>query len=118
MDNVSYDKQNDILAVHKGFSAGEKFKGNIEVGDLVLDLSTRMRIRGIEIMNASEYLKEFLELAHTKENVLQNLKDVKFNAEVKGESITLALVLVASFAGKQEEIPAKIAVPMTEPIMH
>ena len=51
---ISYDKENDILVAHKGFSEGERFKGNIDIGDLVLDMSTKMRVRGIEISNASK----------------------------------------------------------------
>lgn len=37
-----YDKKHDILAIHKGFLR-EKFKGNLDVGDLILDISTRNR---------------------------------------------------------------------------
>jgi uncharacterized protein YuzE len=114
---VSYDKEFDILAVHKGFSNGERFKGNIEIGDLILDLSTKMRIRGIEILNAREYLKEFLKAVHTKKNVLENIKDIKFTAAVKGESITLAITIITEVEKRREEIPAKIAVPISEPIM-
>ena len=76
--------------VHKGFSAGERFKGNIEIGDLILDLSTKMRIRGIEILNAWEYLKEFLKAAKAGKNILERIKDIKFNATIKGNSTTLA----------------------------
>ncbi len=113
---ATYDKENDILAVHNGFSEDEKFKGNIEVGDLVLDLSTKMRIRGIEIMNASEYLKDFLKLANVKKNVLEHLKDVKLTAAIKGESITIGMILIAEMP--KREVPARIAVPISAPVCH
>ena len=47
-NKVYYDKENDILSIHKGFSSDEKFKGNIDVGKLILDVSTQGKIRGIE----------------------------------------------------------------------
>lgn len=56
---MNYDAENDILFMHKGFSKYEKFKGNIDAGDIVLDMSTKGRIVGIEILNASEFLKAF-----------------------------------------------------------
>jgi len=42
--------------IHKGYSADEKFKGNIDIGDIVLDVSTSGKIRGIEIFNATEII--------------------------------------------------------------
>lgn len=114
---ISYDKENDILVAHKGFSEGERFKCNIDVGDLVLDMSTKMRIRGIEISNASSYLKEFLRLAHTRKNVLENVRDIRFSAVIKGESIAVELIIIAEMEDIRKEIPAKIAVPISSPIM-
>ncbi len=37
---ITYDEENDILAIHKGFNKDEKFDGCIDVGDIILDLST------------------------------------------------------------------------------
>ena len=115
---ISYDKENDILVAHKGFSEGERFKGNIDVGDLVLDMSTKMRVRGIEISNASRYLREFLRLAHTRKNILENIRDIRFSAVIKGESITLELTIITEIKDRKKEIPAKIAVPIPTPIVH
>jgi len=61
MKHFNYDKKNDIIALHQGFSQDEKFKCNIDAGDLILDISTKERVRGVEILNASEFLKEFLD---------------------------------------------------------
>src|SRR3989338_9161372 len=71
---LSYDKENDILVIHRGFTSDEKFKGNIDVGDIVLDVSTNGKIRGIEVFNASQFLKPFVEKGN-EESILNNLLD-------------------------------------------
>ena len=80
---VSYDKENDILAVNKVFSHDEKFKGNIDVGDLILDVSTKGKIRGIEILNATDFFKEF----KIGKDILENVLDVQFNTTIKPNSL-------------------------------
>ena len=56
---VFYDKENDILSIHKRYSSDERFKGNIDKGQLILDVSTKSRIRSIEIMEASSFFEIF-----------------------------------------------------------
>ncbi len=56
---LRYDAKNDILVVYEGFPSGEKSEGNADLGRLVLDVSSKGRIRGIEVVNASVFLKEF-----------------------------------------------------------
>ena len=106
---VSYDKSSDILTIHKGFSNDEKFKGNIDVGELILDVSTQGRIRGIEIMNASEYFKEF----DITEKILDNISDANFNASIKPTRIIVSILIKSKLCA--EEMPAKIAVPLEVP---
>lgn len=101
---ISYDKKHDILAIHKGFRNGEKFKGNIDIGNLILDVSTKGRIVGIEILNVSKFLKDF----KIKQGVLNEMKDADFNATMKHNNIMINLILKS----KDQEIPAKIAVPL------
>ena len=96
-----YDKENDILAIHKGFASGERFRGNIVVGDLVLDMSTRDRVRGVEILGASAFLKEF----GVTKRLLARLEAADFTATRKGESILLSLLLKGV-----KDVAAKIAV--------
>ena len=99
---VSYDEQGDMFAIHKGFSSDEKFKGNIDAGDLILDMSTMGRVRGIEILNATEMLKEF----GVGKEELKRLKAANFNAKVTANSTIVGLELKTSTS----KIPAKIAV--------
>jgi|SRR3989344_4330447 len=109
---VSYDKENDILVIHKGYSDDEKFKGNIDTGDLILDISTKGRIKGIEILNATTYLKEF----HIDKKLLINLNEAEFSASVKPNGINLSIILKSN--GIKNEIPAKIAVPIDTPLVY
>jgi len=55
---LDYDKENDILFVHR---KDIKTKGSVEVmgGDIVIDFSKNKEVVGIEIMNASQLLKNF-----------------------------------------------------------
>ena len=106
---VFYDKKNDILSVHKGFSGNEKFKGNIDIGDIVLDVSTQGRIRGIEIMNASKFIKDF-----AAEGVLSDIVDAEFRAVIRPSSILVKLFL--EFKNVEGRIPAQIAVPLEAPV--
>ena len=101
---LNYDKDNDILFIHKGFSPDEKFKGNIDAGNLVLDLSTKGRVKGIEILNATVFLKEF----EIGRETLESLIDADFESISNPDSITISLLLKS----KRAETKAKIAVAM------
>lgn len=103
---VYYDKENDIFVVHKGFSSDEKFKGNIEAGQLILDISTKERVVGIEIMRATAFFK----LCNIHQKVIEELEDARFIITMKPNGFILKLGLKT----KQhlEEIPATIAVPL------
>ena len=94
-----------------GNSIGEKFKGNIDVGELVLDVSTKGRIRGIEVMNATRFFREF----SIEKKMLKNLIDAQFNATIKPNSIILGIVFKAR--NVKHEIPAKVAVPLEVPVV-
>ncbi|MFH1511507.1 MAG: DUF2283 domain-containing protein [Candidatus Woesearchaeota archaeon] len=102
MKHFHYDKENDILSVHKGFSMDESFKCNIDTGNLVLDMSTKDRLKGLEIMNATEFLKEFTSEA------LEDITDADFTSVETPSGININLVLKK----KSLEFPAKIAVPL------
>jgi len=104
----SYDKNNDILVIHKGFCDDEKFKGNIEVGDLILDVSTKGRIRGIEINNTNMFLKNITL------NDFGNIEDASFTSSTSPNGIVISLLF--KFKDKTE-LPATIAVPLETPIM-
>lgn len=103
MKLVTYNKKQDILFIPNGFTKNEKFKSNIDIGDLILDVSTKGKIKGIEIMEASKFLGEWV-----KKTDLKNLSDATFKAVIKPNSILISICLVSN----NQEIPAKIAVPI------
>ena len=110
---LSYDKENDILVIHRGFTSDEKFKGNIDVGDIVLDVSTNGKIRGIEVFNASQFLKPFVEKGK-EEGILGSIIDADFNTKIKPNGIIISLVIKSK---NKSDIPATIAVPLEKPIL-
>ncbi len=107
-----YDKENDILAIHKGFSDDEKFKGNIDIGNLVLDVSTRGRIRGIEIINLTRFIKTFAGITIDK-NLLNKINSANFTATMNPNGVMLGIILKPQ--NKEEEIRTNIAVPLEVP---
>jgi uncharacterized protein YuzE len=106
---IYYDQENDILSIHKGFSSDEKFKGNIDAGQLVLDVSTKKRIRGIEIMNASSFFKEF----NINKKKLENITDATMRISITPNGIFVGLSLKVK--NTKQAIPATIAVPLDMP---
>ncbi len=104
-----YDKENDILSIHKGFSSDEKFKGNIDLGSLVLDVSTKERIRGLEVINATVFFKEF----NIGKKILENIEDAELNILKKPNSIIIGIIIKSKNANS---IPAKIAIPLESQI--
>lgn len=102
---VFYDRENDILAIHKECAHNEKFKGNIDTGQVVLDVSTNERIIGLEVMNASSFFEEF----SLNEELLKNIEKVDFTAKQSPNGIVIGLLFQVK--NKIERIPAKIAVP-------
>ena len=103
-----YDSENDILTIHKGFEKGESFKGNIDAGDIILDLSTNQRIRGIEIINAKRFFAEI----HSPIASLSKIKGADFSATIKPSGIMINMIISSGSA----EVPANIALPLNEQI--
>ena len=110
MKRFSYGARDDIFSVHLGFSADEKFRTNIVAGDIILDLPTKNRIRGLEILNAGQFFEEF----GVDESMLNNLSDVELSAMQKLFGIAVRLVLKSS----DKEVPIKFAVALEEPYIN
>ncbi len=103
---INYDKNEDVLLVHEGFKPDETFKGNIDLGDIILDLSTNGRVVGIEIMNASEF---FNELGFNKE-LLSNITDAKIKATITKGSLIVFLELNSNNVSTKAQIAAPLAI--------
>ena len=100
-----YDNESDIFFIHKGFSPEESFTGNIDLGNIILDLSSKGRIRGIEIMHATQFLAG----RNISKTVLHSFRRADFNIHLTNKAILITL----SFEHIGSIIPAEISVPLT-----
>lgn len=93
-----YDKENDIFVVHNGFEDGESFKTNEGAGSVILDISTRDRVRGIELFNASNIFSSFGMSGNDLKNIVSVNFEVKhavakFDFKIMGHSKSVAVVI-------------------------
>lgn len=97
----NYDSINDSLFIYKK----SKVKGSIDIGDIIIDISIDGKVIGLEILNASELLKN-LGLKNPKE-ILKNIKFVKLRATYKRDSI----IIFYCIASKSKTISSSVAIP-------
>ena len=71
---LPYRADVDIFYVSKGFRQDEKFLTNELFGDVVVDVSTKNEIRGVEIMNAVSFFERF----GVSEDFLRSVKSGDF----------------------------------------
>ncbi len=107
---IFYDSEQDILMIHKGYSYDEKFKGNIDLGDIILDFSTDRRIRGVEIFNVSKIFKNL------KINVDEELLNYMQNADFKVRIDTQWIYLSIFIKFKEKSQKMFIPIPIKEPL--
>jgi uncharacterized protein YuzE len=97
-----YDAENDSLFIYKK----SKIKGSVDIGDIIVDISIDGKVIGIEMLNASEMLKN-LGIKSPKE-ILNNIKSVSIRAIYKTDSITVYYSIIS----KAKEVSSSIAVPV------
>ncbi len=99
-----YSAKSDILNIHK---KGKLVKGSAELGDFTIDFDSNDNIVGVEIMNASSFLKD---LEITK-NQLENLKDAGFLINQRDPNYTYVYIflILPNEIEKRIVIPAPIA---------
>ncbi len=103
--NFSYDKNNDDLFL---FNPKSKSKGSVELGDIIFDYNNKKEFVGIQIMHASKLIKDMTgENVQTIKQVLNNLKDCKVEAKVKGNPVIIKIFLIS----KLKEISPVLSVP-------
>ena len=100
----SYDKENDDLLVYHPKS---KSKGSIEIGDLVLDFNNKKEFVGIQIMNASQVIKDLLENKNGIKPLLKNLKECKIDIKNKNNLLIIKLYLISD----NTEVTPIISIP-------
>lgn len=104
----SYDKENDDLFL---YNQGAKSRGSVEFGDLIFDYNTKKELVGVQIINASKYIKEFTgkSLADIK-RVLGNLSNCKLELKKQNKFIFVKLFL----SSRTEEVNPVIPLPKIE----
>lgn len=106
-----FDADLDIFTIQEGFAPDESFTGNAVLGDIILDVSTLGAVRGIEILNATEFFKDF----GVSRRVLGRLSDARFTATVRPDSLLLSVFVTSDLSGG--ELPAKVHIPLVEAVV-
>ena len=90
MQKFDYDSKYDDLFV---FNSESKSKGAIEFGDLVIDFDNNMKVVGLELINASEYLSKIVDGFDKK--LLSDIKQCNFSAVHHKNMIIIKLSIVS-----------------------
>lgn len=98
---IDYDPENDTLFIHQEYRKGETFKFNIDLDDVVLDVGTSGKIRGIEFLNASKLLSP---LGLTSED-LKAIDGASIVSQRRANTILLKFKLIVSSRSKEVEAP-------------
>ncbi len=105
MDQPAYEPINDIFCIHNGFDKDETFKTNLMFGDLILDITDKDHIVGIEVLNASMFFKDF----GITQSMLNCLQGSSFSSrQTKSGSM---IEIHFKFKDRQITIPTLIAIP-------
>jgi uncharacterized protein YuzE len=103
--NFSYDKKNDDLFI---YSVKSKSKGSVELGDVVLDFNTKKELVGIQLINASKFLKDVCDQTGSDiKNLLGNLTECKLEEKTRNRLLIIKLYLNS----KTKEITPIISIP-------
>lgn len=103
----SYDKENDDLFL---FNSNSRSKGSVEIGDLILDYNNKREFVGLQILNASKFLKEFSngETIAKIKKILKNLVSCKINVRPKNNMLIIKIYLFSDIS----EISPVLSVPL------
>ncbi len=96
-----YDKDNDSLFIYKK----ETVKGSIDVGNYVVDFTHEGNVAGIEIMNASEVMRNLK--VENIEKFLENIKQITFKSVQKRDSVVIYFAI-----SSDTQISSSIAIPV------
>jgi uncharacterized protein YuzE len=97
-----YDQENDSLFIYRK----ARIKGSVDIGDLIVDMSLDGKVVGIELLNASEALRNLG--VRSPREFLSSIKIASIRAIYKQDSVTVYYSLVS----KAREISSSVAVPI------
>ncbi|MGM5485220.1 MAG: DUF2283 domain-containing protein [Nanobdellota archaeon] len=91
--NFSYDVENDDLLL---FRPRSKSKGSVELGDIVFDYDSKKEFVGIQIVNASKFLREITgERSRKLKEILTGLESCMVKTTYKGNLMIVRLELLS-----------------------
>lgn len=99
--HFDYDRENDSLFIFKK----DTVRGSIDVGNYVVDFTHEGNVAGIEIMNASEVLKNLS--VENPEEFLEKIRQVSFKSVQKRDSVVIYFAISSS-----TQISSSIAIPV------
>lgn len=104
--NFSYDKENDDLFL---YSPNSKSKGSVELGDIILDFDNKKELVGIEIMGASQLIRDLMDEENQEfiGELLNDLKECKISVKMRDNLLMIRLFLISN----TKEISPMLSVP-------
>lgn len=93
-----YSTYSDILNIHK---KDKSTKGSAELGDFSIDFDDKGNIVGVEIMHASEFLKNF----NIAKKQLENIKAAKILINKRNPQVTLVWLGLTLAGNIERQIP-------------
>jgi len=97
-----YDAENDLFYAHK---ENTKVFSNIMLGDFHIEYDREGNIVGIEVLNATDVLKEY----GVSKEMLKQMQDVQIKVIEKQSTILVWLIIVGK--GKEQGIPITVNNP-------
>jgi uncharacterized protein YuzE len=101
----SYDKENDDLFL---FDSDSKSRGSVELGNFVFDFDSKKNLVGVQIMEASTVIPEFLEDSKSGiREFLSSLKKCNVDIRLKNHLWIIKIALI----GENQELKPIISIP-------
>lgn len=107
---VKYDKNQDILYVHKGGKEAD----SLPIGDFIVEFSHDNKVVGIEVLNASKNLSAITEHDISKED-LQSIMDADVRMSTSGRLALVFLKFVYKKKGTKKEEKIHLNMPESVP---
>ncbi len=105
-----YDEKNDSLFL---YNPKTKSKASIELDDLIVDFNSRKEISALELLNASQYIKDLGVDVEVTRDLLKEIEDVEVEVLTKNNFFVIKFTILFK---SQERISTPILVPtISEP---
>jgi uncharacterized protein YuzE len=82
----NYDEINDLLYVYKKDSS---VYSNVMIGDFHLEFDKDIELIGIEVLNASDILKEY----DIPQKILKNISKIELKVVARGNSLLIFMII-------------------------